>query len=492
MRRVPLLLLLACRHKDAAHSGAHDSTTDSSHESSGDSSTGDVGPLLIIGGGPSGLACAGAAGQGTLYESTPFLGGRAPAGGNVVMVVDSEEQEAAGIADTVDAAVADWPSLTGAAATDETVAYLTDSRATRDRLAALGVTFELFSRQDPILHKQRLISVSRTTPIGIGGALMAALPSGVTVLASTPVQSVDVEDGRVVGVEVNGERVPAGTVVVATGGFSGNPALFDPEVQTRTGLWAASDVPGATGDALTWANAGGWSSSHLDAIGWYFGTIGILDSANLPLHVGINWDAEPFVIPWIWVDPAGGRYVDETGIWSLSLSRPLDGHAGSWAIIPRDELVAAVSAPDLATLDAAAGSGSFACDDTVAGLATALGVDGVGLQATIDTIEAERAGTALDPVNRDPQSLVPFAGRALCGFLPARIGEKSYGGIDVAMDGHVLDASGSPIAGLYAVGEAAGMGAPGMGGLTGFDGSIGAVVWSGWRVGDALNGLGAP
>ena len=81
------------------------------------------------------------------------------------------------------------------------------------------------------------------------------------------------------------------------------------------------------------------------------------------------------------------------------------------------------------------------------------------------------------------------SGRALCGFLPARIGEKSYGGVDVDLDGRVLDAAGQPITGLYAVGEAAGMGAPGMGGLTGFDGSIGAVVWSGWRVGDALTGM---
>lgn len=484
-----LLLLAGCR---STH--PHPSDTEPVSDSSGNSppdthSPADVGPLVIIGGGPSGLACAGAAGQGTLYEATAVLGGRAPPAGNVVMVVGSPEQEAAGIVDSVDLAVADWPLLTGSDATDQTIAYLTASRATEDKLGALGVTFELFVRYDPILHKQRLVSVSRTTPIGIGDALVAALPASVEVRLSSPVQSVNVENGRVVGVEVDGQLIPAGTVVVATGGFSGNPALFDPQVRTQAGLWVSSGVAGATGDALTWANAGGWSSSHLDAIGWYFGTIGIVDSASQPLHVDISWEADPFVLPWIWVNPDGGRFVDETGIWSLSLSRPLDNNPGSWAIIPRDELVSHVRTADLEALDAAAGLGSFACDDSVGGLASALGVDPDGLESTISAVEAARAGSAVDPVNRDPLSFVPYSGRALCGFLPARIGEKSYGGVDVDLDGRVLDAAGQPILGLYAVGEAAGMGAPGMGGLTGFDGSIGAVVWSGWRVGDALAGM---
>jgi len=52
--------------------------------------------------------------------------------------------------------------------------------------------------------------------------------------------------------------------------------------------------------------------------------------------------------------------------------------------------------------------------------------------------------------------------------------------------GRVLDAGGEPVRGLWAVGEAAGMGVPGMGGAWGFDGALSAVVWSGWRAAAAI------
>ena len=50
------------------------------------------------------------------------------------------------------------------------------------------------------------------------------------------------------------------------------------------------------------------------------------------------------------------------------------------------------------------------------------------------------------------------------------------------------DLSGAVVPGLWAVGEAAGMGVPGMGGPWGFDGSLSAVVWSGWRTAAAIGG----
>jgi predicted oxidoreductase len=54
------------------------------------------------------------------------------------------------------------------------------------------------------------------------------------------------------------------------------------------------------------------------------------------------------------------------------------------------------------------------------------------------------------------------------------------------MDGQVLDGSGEVVEGLYAVGEAAGMYVPGFAGRSGIDGSLSAVVWSGWRTADVI------
>ena len=65
---------------------------------------------------------------------------------------------------------------------------------------------------------------------------------------------------------------------------------------------------------------------------------------------------------------------------------------------------------------------------------------------------------------------------------------KNFGGLAVDADGRVLDAGGAVVPGLWAVGEAAGMAVPGMGGEWGFDGSLSAVIWSGWRTAAAIGG----
>ena len=74
----------------------------------------------------------------------------------------------------------------------------------------------------------------------------------------------------------------------------------------------------------------------------------------------------------------------------------------------------------------------------------------------------------------------------LCAFQPGQTAGKTFGGIAVDEDGRALDAAGAVVDGLWVVGEAAGMAAPGLGGSSGFDGSLTAVVWSGWRAGAAI------
>ena len=78
----------------------------------------------------------------------------------------------------------------------------------------------------------------------------------------------------------------------------------------------------------------------------------------------------------------------------------------------------------------------------------------------------------------------------VCAIQPGRVAAKTFGGLAVDDGGRVLDAKGAVVPGLYAVGEAAGMLAPGWAGPHGVDGSLSAVVWSGWRLGEALAAAG--
>ncbi|MDO5623769.1 MAG: FAD-binding dehydrogenase [Pseudomonadota bacterium] len=67
------------------------------------------------------------------------------------------------------------------------------------------------------------------------------------------------------------------------------------------------------------------------------------------------------------------------------------------------------------------------------------------------------------------------------------ISRKSLGGIQTDLNSQVLDAAGQPIAGLYAIGEAAGFGGGGMNGLRGLEGTfLGGCIYSAQRAARAM------
>jgi uncharacterized protein len=69
------------------------------------------------------------------------------------------------------------------------------------------------------------------------------------------------------------------------------------------------------------------------------------------------------------------------------------------------------------------------------------------------------------------------------------ISRKSLGGIQTDLSSRVLDADGKPIAGLYAVGEAAGFGGGGVHGLRALEGTfLGGCVLSGRIAAAAIDG----
>nr|HMS05457.1 FAD-binding protein [Burkholderiaceae bacterium] len=77
--------------------------------------------------------------------------------------------------------------------------------------------------------------------------------------------------------------------------------------------------------------------------------------------------------------------------------------------------------------------------------------------------------------------------RPLIAIREQIISRKSLGGIQTNLSSQVLGAAGEPIAGLYAVGEAAGFGGGGMNGLRGLEGSfLGGCIYSAQRAARAM------
>lgn len=142
----------------------------------------------------------------------------------------------------------------------------------------------------------------------IGRALKAYLETGHGSLRlNTALESLVVEDGRVVGVEAvsDGERVTIRAergVILAAGGFERNHELREKyQPFPRAGEWTHG-APGNTGDALQAGIAIGAATDLLDAA-WY--TPGLVWPDGLPLfHTGTRGG--------VWVNAAGERFINET------------------------------------------------------------------------------------------------------------------------------------------------------------------------------------
>lgn len=445
-------------------------------------------PVVIVGGGVAGLAVATQLGEGLLLEGESELGGRALLAGGLLYLVDSPAQDEGGVEDSLDLALEDWPLLTGEEASEAALLWMGAHGEIYDRLESLGLEFGALD-EDPVLHRSRAISVN-----GGGAALVdalaAALPTGVEARLQTWVDSVWMKDGRAVGVVLaDGARVAADAVVIASGGFASNAARvarLDAVANLDYGAWAEATDDGAAGVALDWADAHGWATAELSSMGWFRRYIGAPGVDGRPMSISTRE-----LVPWVWVNGQGLRFVDESIHGSVMFTVPYDEQDVVWGVIPSHELAARVSADNLPYVEAALEEGrAIRCEDSVERLADAIGVDPEALAATLEEVVTVRDSDGVDPFLRSGASFPDFQLSPPCAFAPGLVAAKSFGGLAVDLEGRVLDRSGQPVPGLYAVGEAAGMGVPGLGGRSGFDGSLSAVLWSGWRVGDRLAGLG--
>jgi predicted oxidoreductase len=92
----------------------------------------------------------------------------------------------------------------------------------------------------------------------------------------------------------------------------------------------------------------------------------------------------------------------------------------------------------------------------------------------------------LDP--GDPRSGRAGGGGPLIAVRLHVLTRKTLGGLETDLDGRVLDTDGSPLPGVYAVGEAAGFGGGGMHGYRALEGTfLGGCLFSGRTAGRALS-----
>jgi hypothetical protein len=122
-------------------------------------------------------------------------------------------------------------------------------------------------------------------------------------------------------------------------------------------------------------------------------------------------------------------------------------------------------------------------DDTIARGESLMNDEQLRRIAALRTYRGDRIRLCKFQPIEDPRALPLIAVRE---FIISR---KSLGGIMTDLESRVLDATGQPIAGLYAVGEAAGFGGGGVHGLRALEGTfLGGCILSGRIAAASIDG----
>ncbi|WP_104055012.1 MULTISPECIES: FAD-dependent oxidoreductase [unclassified Arthrobacter] len=302
--------------------------------------------------------------------------------------------------------------------------------------------------------------------------LLAALTDrGVEIRFDTGAEDLIVEEGVVCGVRVNGPAGPAlirasGGVVLATGGFAGNPAMVQDFLPLEDYvLWGS---PNNTGDGHRMAQSVGADLWHMDNMMSITGiNVGKKTGIYLALWGGNNY---------VFVAPDGRRFIDETAanrhghvkrngheeLFPLSpfylvfdesmrsagpLSPSKDTLPVGWNLLMEKQEWSGDNSLEVA-------NGLIQRAQTLRELAEIMGVDSDTLERTIKNYNASCEEGRDDHFGRPADTLAPVAQAPFYALRVVPLLGWSDGGPRRDGQARVLNPRGEVIEGLYVAGEA--------------------------------------
>lgn len=322
------------------------------------------------------------------------------------------------------------------------------------------------------------LSFERGAHLVLGNALAArllksVLDAGVALLTSVASIELIREDGRIAGVAVGGgKRIRARkAVVLATGGFSHDPALRAQFLPERTGPSSAACATN-TGDGLRLGLAAGgrMPDDHVNNAFWVPSSRFVREDGRAAVYPHTVTDrGKPGVIA---VDGRGRRFVNEAQSYHEFVQAMFrSGAIPAWLVCDREAMwrygLGAVR-PFTRRLDAYVASGYLARAASIGDLARAIGVDPAGLEATVARFNADaREGVDRefgkgsnayhkyvgDAANAPNPCLAPIVAPPFhaVAVYPGDLGTSA--GLITNEHAQVLDAAGQPVPGLYACGN---------------------------------------
>lgn len=424
--------------------------------------------IIVVGGGGAGLAAAimarRAGASVIVLEADTKLGGATSLSAAVMFACNTSVQKARGIEDTPDAMYRYLMTLAAHEMDPRIARIMADqSGPALEWLISLGVEFP-----SDFLLCSGVEEVPRGHPsLGVAPSLInAAGAEGVEVALGTRVDRLLVEDGRVVGIETEGEQLRAKAVIVTTGGFGNSPEMIRRFYPTAAqhGDWTYAvhmDAPYIVGDGITLGEQVG-----AEIVG---GDSGLL----LPTS-GLGKWIEAFLPPWIMlVNEHGRRFMNEASPYAVS-GYQINAQPGAHAFAVYDDVALEEGSQDMRFADPyhsgtamptweynllkkAADDGRIVKADSIAELANKIGISADTLEAAVERYNAD-CDADVDShffkqmPRRFPVRKAPFYAREVRACVIGQTGA----GLNINQHAQVLDGHGDPIEGLYAAGEVLG------------------------------------
>ncbi|GAA3862872.1 FAD-dependent oxidoreductase [Streptomyces sedi] len=430
--------------------------------------------VVVVGAGGGGLTAAIAAAEAgasvALLEKLERWGGNTFVSTGSIPAAGTRYQKAAGIEDDPERMTADLLRQSGGHDAEHLVRFLAEESASLVEwlVEQHAVDLRIITDYKHVGHSvQRL----HAPPDRRGESLVKDLTAAakrldVDVVTGNPVRELLVEDGRVVGVRVAGDRagsyeLRAHSVVLAANGFGNNKemiARWIPE-SLRAQYFGAE---GSTGEAIAWADQLGARLLNMGAFQGYA-------AVAYPHGSIVSWTSVEkggFLL-----SPDGLRMGDESVGYSGFAPVVAGVAEESWVVFDtriRDFI--AGNEPEFAELVDAGGVKEAATPEAAAAI---IGCPPERFaEAVADQRRAAADGSA-DATGRTDFPMGPLtAPYCVVRSVPALF--HTQGGVDVDRESRVLTEAGEPIPGLFAVGGVAG-GLSGRSGARGYSSGNGLL-----------------
>jgi fumarate reductase flavoprotein subunit len=428
--------------------------------------------VIIVGGGGGGMAAAIEANERgasvLILEADKKLGGATKLSGGVFYAAGTSVQRDAGIQDTADAMYTYIMTLSAWQTRPDLIRLMSDqSGPALEWLIGLGAKYNpewtVCSGVDTVPRGHPTVgageSLARVLEDEVGGR-------GIDTVLNTRVDSLIIEQDRVVGVRASGVELRARSVILTTGGFGNSPGMraryFPSAAQHGNRVFAVhDDAPFILGDGIELGEQAGAAIVGHD-------TGLVLPSAGLGKFI------EAFLPPWtMLVNEQGQRFMPESAPYAVSgYLINEQTHARSFAIFDEPTLVEASADKRFAdpyntghttmTWDEEmirrfATKGKIKTARTIEALAAAVNIDSVALVNTVRRYNDNVShGADRDYFKKAPK-LFPIASPPFYAVeVRASIIGQTSAGLDIDASTNVRDVHGRTIPGLFAAGEVLG------------------------------------